>query len=780
MNKPTKDIEQREQSIVSMILFNFLPYWPILAISMGICLLGAFAYLKVSKPTYEASASLLIKDEKKGTDDSRMIETLNVFGTKKIVENEIEVMQSRALMKEVVRNLGLYAPINMEKEINSSDAYTYSPIKIEARDPDNLKETSKIYFRYDATKKNVSFDNQSYPMDTWVTTPYGELKFIKNPKQKHHTTNKLYFSLAPSKSVVNGLAMKLNVTAANKLSSVVTLQYRDEVPERAEDILNELISSYNRAGINDKNALAENTLHFIEERLSHVKFELDSVDKQIQLFRSQQGAVNLSEQGTLFLRNVGENDQHASVISMQMAVLNQVQKFVNSGQSKANIVPSNLGIEDPILSQLLTRLSNAELEYEKLKNTTAENSPILISLANEIKGIKPSILESIRIQKINLKARQDQLTETNQKYSKVLQSIPEKERRLLEISRQKTIISDVYDFLLQKKEETAISYASTVPDSRILDVAEASINPVSPKKIIVLGLALFMSVLVTIGYIFAKDFASAKILFRSDIEAMTSTDIVGEIPFSKKDRNSIPSNPYSQQYYQIIASLGLFTQNKSNKKILLTSSIQGEGKSYLCANLGINLSKTQKKVVLIDLDFNKQSLSSSFKNSNKQGLTEFLKSECEAYDIINPTEHENLFIVNAGQRADNYTSLLSNKRIQELFSFLEQSFDFILIDTSPIDPVSDTLILDQLSDLTLYVVRHAYTPKSLFQLQHQKTKIHSSVKTSILFNGIKPRGFIKGLGFGYGYDHTPPATKQAQASVALTNELKQKKAKIKS
>ncbi|HWZ22994.1 MAG TPA: GNVR domain-containing protein, partial [Cytophagaceae bacterium] len=497
--------------------------------------MSAIAYLRVALPTYEATALLLVKDEKKGSDDARMIEALNVFGSKKIVENEIEVIHSRSIMKEVVKTLALYAPITMESKIRTLSAYTSSPVILKVKDPDKISEVEKIYFTYDDKSKIVKTEEQQFPLNSWVKTSYGELMFTTNTELKNKTLNKLYFSLFPPKKVVENLIKNLNVTAANKLSSVVSLQFVDEVPERAEDILNELIIAYNRAGINDKNALADNTMQFVDDRLKYVKSDIDSIEKQIQLYRSNKGAINLSEQSSVFLKNVGDNDQKISLIEMQLAVLNQVQKFVNSGKSIGSIVPSTLGINDPVLEQLLSKLSTAELEYEKLKNTTGENNPVLVSLSNELKQLRSSILESIRIQRINITASNNQLNETNKKYAEILQSIPEKERKLLEISRQQTIINNVYNFLLQKKEETALSYASTLPDSRILDVAESSIKPISPKKIIAFPVALIIALLFTFSIIYIKDFASSKILFRSDIETLTSFPILGEIAYLKSN-----------------------------------------------------------------------------------------------------------------------------------------------------------------------------------------------------------------------------------------------------
>jgi tyrosine-protein kinase Etk/Wzc len=749
-NKNTNNSNDLFQLVVN----RFLPFWPYLLLFITISFIGAFIYLRIATPSYEATAIILVKDEKKGSDDSRMIDALNVFHSKKIVENEIEVIRSRTLMKEVVKSLRLYAPIYMVSRVRTLSAYTTTPVNIAIKDPDEIIESDKIFFTYDDKNQRVKIGNLSYSIGKWEDTPYGELMFTINNKWANRTQNILYFTLVPVKKEVNFMLTKLNVAATNKLSSVVTLEFIDEVPERAEDILNSLIVEYNRAGINDKNSLADNTMQFVDERLIHVKIEIDSIERRIQQYRSEEGVINLSQQGSLFLQNVGDNDQRSAVIQMQQAVLDQVQKYINSGKSNGSIIPSTLGIEDPALSQQLSQLSTSELEYEKLKNTTAENNPVLVSLSNQIGQLRLNILENIRIQKINLKASKEQLIETNKKYAGVLQALPEKERKLLEISREQTIINNVYNFLLQKKEETALSYASTVPDSRVLDTAEASIKPISPKKTIAFAVALFLGFFMTFATIYIKDFSGNKILFRSELEELINFKVIGEIAYFKKNLNeNKKAELIKKQFLKMIASIDLINRTNSIKKILITSSFAGEGKSFIALNLAKVLAEVGKKVVLVDLDLKKASISNSFNSDSAEGITEYLMYKKEIADIIQSTEYTNISVVKSGEHQSNEVALFSNGRIDDFFSHLSHSFDFIIIDSSPIDPITDNLIASQFCDFGLYVTRHAFTPKSLLKFQIMDKTFLNSDKMGVVFNAIKPRGFMKGYGYGYGNEN---------------------------
>src|SRR6478735_2470628 len=361
-------------------------------------------------------------------------------------------------------------------------------------------------------------------------TPYGELKFIKNINyRKSDNDDPFKFQLRSIKRVVNSLSLHLVVIPASKTGTVLTLNLQDEVPKRAEDILNELISAYNTANINDKNVLATNTLNFVKERLRFVVNELDSVESRLQQFKTQKGIVDISEQGKQFLATVGTNDQRISELNVQIAVLDQVQSYVNGRGAQSGIVPSTLGVNDPLLTQLLDKLYTAESEYERLRKTTAENNPILTNIADQIARLKPTILENLAGQRRSLEASKRNISTTTTQYSSMLRNIPTNEKELLEISRQQSIKNNIYTFLLQKREETALSYASTVADSRLVDAAQSGIAPVSPKKGLILMVSVLLGLFLATAIILVKEVLNRNVLFRSEIEDLTNIPIIAEI-----------------------------------------------------------------------------------------------------------------------------------------------------------------------------------------------------------------------------------------------------------
>jgi len=397
-----------DENILRMLLSMFLPYWPLFALLTLISTIGAWAYLKTTTPVYEAAATLIIKDENKGVDDAKVLEAMNPFDSKKIVENELEIIKSRTIMTQVVKNLQLYAPVFEDKFIGSKTAYNTSPIVVELRNPEKITQPAegepvKYYFEYDSKKKSVKINNRSYPINEWVKGPaFGETRFKLNENKSDTAKKALYFSFVNPKSLTLGFLNGLEASPTDKLSTVVRLTYRDPIPQRGENILNYLIAAYNQKAITDRDNLASNTITFIDERMAEVEKELNELESSIQRFRSEKGVVNLSEQGKLYLWNMGEYDRQIASSNRQLAVLNNVDRYITSKKNQSGIVPSTLGIEDPVLNQLLNKLYDSEIEYEKLRKTTAENNPILLSLAGEIKKMRPSILENIRNQKNNL------------------------------------------------------------------------------------------------------------------------------------------------------------------------------------------------------------------------------------------------------------------------------------------------------------------------------------------------------------------------------------------
>jgi capsular exopolysaccharide synthesis family protein len=756
-----KASEEKQDNLMQQIASKYVPYWPLFLLAILIAIVIAYTYIRYATPIYEATATVIIKDEKKGNEESKLVESLDQISSKKIVENEIEIIQSRKLMENVVTSLGLYAPVYQKGDIHNILAYTRSPVSIIALFPDSLHFVERIDLNYDDKDHQVVLNHKyKYPLDSFVTSPYGRLKFIPNKYFTSDTTTKqLYFSLDNPKSVISAFLPGLKAEAASKLSSIVDLSYRDVDPLRAENILNELITAYQESANAEKNTLASNTLTFVNNRLALVSHDLDSIEKKIQQFKSSNQAVDISAQGQLFLQNVSANDQKLGDVNTQIAVLDKVENFVKSNtNSPTGIVPSTLGVSDPMLDKLIDELYTTELEYDNLKKTVGENNPTLVALASKINKIKPSILSNIKSQQQTLKATRENITSTNGAYNSILQAVPQKERALLDISREQQIKSNLYSFLLQKREESEIAYASAVSNSRVVDYAQASPDPVSPKKMLIYIISIVIFLGICGAFIFIKEYLTGKVLYRQEIESLTSIPIIGEIAFNKtKDKIVIEKGTRSlvaEEFRKLRISLSFLGIDSSHKKILLTSSISGEGKSFISANLAVSLSLTGKKVVVVDMDLNNPTIDKILNINREEGVTEFLEGEKYPEEIIKHVDsHENLFFISAGGvLPENPSELLSNGKVNELINYLENIFDFVIIDTSPMVLVTDGYLLTGLCDATLYIIRHHYTPKMLIKRIDENIHINPINNPAIIFNGVKMRGFFKN-NYGYGYDY---------------------------
>jgi len=760
MNEYHIETDKDSRHSIPQLLFRYVKYWPLFLFLLVACTGLAWLYLQYTIPQYEVTGKILIKDERKGTDESKVLEALNMLESKKIIENEIEVLHSRSVLKEVVSSLHLNTPVFHKDAWNRQiPAYLTSPIRVEAKNIEELeKHDELIDFNYQSANQKVIVGKRDYALNQWHTFPFGTIRFVLNPLYKENKTSlPLSLAVLSEKEVVKQLSNKLQIDPVSKSSTVINLKMKDEVPERGEDILNSVINTYNNTSIEGKQKLAVNTLAFIEDRLRYVVSELDSVENVIQRYKVNKGIVDMSEQGRIFLASVGTNDQKVSDINMQLAILNQVEKYVVSNNADPGISPSTVGLQDAMLSQMLKNLNDLVIQREKLKRTTAENNPIILSIQAQIDQIKPTILQNILNQRSNLQAGKTDLVSTTSKYSSMLRTIPQKEKELLEIGRQQAIKNYIYTFLLQKREETAIAYASTVPGSRSIDQAESPADPVSPKKIFIFLLSIIAAVAIGTLIVALKEVFNQNILYRSEIEDGVAVPIIGEISHESKKRDIVIADGektfIAEQFRQLRASLPYISIDKGRNKILVTSSIGGEGKSFIAANLGMSLALSGKKTVIVDIDLRKPQVSRIFDHTESTGITNFLINKAEPFDIIHATsENENLFIVPAGPVPPNPSELLLNGRIEKLLTYLNDHFDYILIDTAPINPVADAQILSKYCDATIYVIRHGYTPRAQLKMLDQKNKVRGLKNNAIVFTDVKTSGLNK-LGYGYGYDY---------------------------
>lgn len=762
MTNDNKSYTTRD-NLFNLLAAKFIPFWPLFVGLFILGLLGATTYMAFTMPVYQSFAALIVNDEEKGGDNSQMIESISVFESKKLVENEIEILLSQVIIDDVVSQLGLYVEIRENGFFRDKVAYENTPINIILKDPANpvtYKEAEKVKFNYSSKDKQVNIAGEFYDLNTWIDNPNGgsKIMFVPNKNSDESDLDNLYYNFINPNVVADKIFANLYVGAANKSSTVVKLSYKDISPERGSAILNQLIKSYKNEEVLNQNSLATNTLKFIDDRIEKVGKQLDSVELELKNYRTDQGVINLSEQGNLYLQNVGDYDRRIADIDLQLSVLRKVDKYVVSKKAKTGIVPSTLGIEDPILPRLLQQLYDAEIEYEELRKTTAVNNPIIIAVRNRIDQIRPSILENVRNQKASLNASRYSLTKNSGKYNQALNVLPEQERKYVEITRKKKNISELLDYLSQKREETTLSYAPTVGNIRVIQNAESTTVPISPRKLFVFALASFLSLGAGIAWVGGKELLNSKILFRTELESRTNLPVLGELAYIQDSTNNKRlitehQNIYlTDQFRQLLTSLGVYDLNNPIKTVLVTSNIPGEGKSYISSNLALSIALTGRKTVLVDLDLRRPGVSSIFGLSKNQGMSEFLGTEL-AVNKINVEDKSGLVIFPSGKKALNSSELLTRSKLLEFFEYLKKEFECIIIDSPPMQSVSDPSLISGFADKTLITVRHNHTPKFIVNKIDENVNRKRLQPAVLVFNGVKSRGFSnQNYGYGYGYE----------------------------
>ncbi len=784
-NNSNKNPFEQEESvnIFGEIKQMYFPFWPLFLLTISISLICAFFYIKYQTPIYQANATLILKDEESGTET--VLKALDVSAPKKNVKNEIEILKSQKIMDQVVIEMGLYAQIYIPGRVHNALTYASCPVSFISLDPKNIKPAANfIKFIYMPKEKVVSFEGKKYPLEIPVITHYGKFRINYNHLLDAQNNSQYLLILQKVNAVSKGLISNLSINTTSNQSTILNLAFTDPSPTRAEDILNNLIKTYNQETINEKNLLSKNTLDFIEERLAKVTLELSNIEGDIVDYKTEKGIVDISTEGTAYLSSVQNNDQQLAEIMIQLDVLNQIENYVVNKNDQAGTVPA--GISDPLLSQLLTKLYEAELQLDKLRKTGAENSPAIIAIKSQIAQIKPGLLENIRNLRQNLKLRQSKVQGESNKYSSMLRTIPKKERDLLDIGRQQTIKNSIYTFLLQKREETALSYASAVADSRLVNAAESYWLPVRPLKTSIYIFALFIGLLSAIAIVLLKEKLTSVIVFRSDIEKATKSVILAEILFDNS--KNIPAitegnrTPIAEQFRSLRTSLSFVGSSTNKKTILLTSSISGDGKSYIAINLAASLALSNKKVALLELDLRKPRISSMLNVNKEPGITNFLVGQIKSDKIIKKVDNfENLFLLPAGNIPPNPQELIINGKLDELIDDLKLEFDYVLIDSPPIGLVSDARLLNKYADISLYIMRHKHTPRKYLKFFNQLFINKELNNLYLVFNGLKSRGIFGtenlvkggygngyGNGYGYGYGEEPTTDKKPK------NKLKSK------
>ena len=736
---PYQVVESPNSALRTHLLPN-LRYWPWFVLSVGLALAGAYVYLLYKQPIYRIQASLLLQDEKRGNTQTNPLKELEVYAPKKVVENELEVLKSSTLMDQVVAKLHLDARYFRQTAFGKREIYTESPVwmLVESPTPALYKKPLTLQF---LTDKTVRIDAQTYPLNQRIQTPYGSLRILTRQPVGPKTESVLIQAMPPADAAGMYIS-NLKVEPTSKTSTVIRLTLEDAVPQKGEAILNTLIGAYNQAAVTDKNKVAANTLQFVEKRLRMVSGELAAVEKNVEQYKSEKGITDLSAQAESLLQTTERNDAQLNQVNIQLAALNDLQEFITTQSDKRGSTPATVGLSDPVLLGEINRLSQLELERDKLTQTTSNENPMLQTIDNQIKATKNNIGQNVRTMKSMLTRSKEEYVAENEKIENDIRSIPLKERTLMDKTRQQTIKDNLYTYLLQKREEMAVAFAASVADSRILDVAKSSGTPVKPVGIVIYALFGLVGLLLPTAAVAGKNALNTRVTRRTDVETVTQVPILGEV-MNKRHRDILVVAPHqrsvvAEQIRSIRTNLQVWNDETDPKQVLLfTSSMSGEGKSFVSLNLGASLALTNQPTVIVELDMRMPRLHQLFDIDNTVGLSSYLNGQATLTDILKPVPgHPNYFIIPSGPLPYDPSELLGGPNLKQLIELLRDQFRFILLDAPPIGIVTDAQVIAPFADATLFVIRHGVTPKHSLKLLDTLYREQRFQNLSVILNAV--------------------------------------------
>lgn len=759
--------EQSDESVnIRELLNKYAFHWPVFFVGLLICMLGAFFYLRYAEPVYVVNSILLIKDDKKGgmPKGADLLNELDFFGSSKVVDNEIEILKSKTLMSKVIDRLNLTVDYRVEGRVINSDVYATKPIDIGVVQMDSTWYGKSLILSFPSRNQYLLEDPETGVkvkglFNTLQRNKFGIYKITPNEHFSNWKEKQLTITIYDPQVVLNNSLTALNVGLASKQSTVLNLGFETIVPQRGKDILNTLIQVYNEAALADKNRTTQSTIQFIDERLKLISGELTDVERDVESFKSSRGLTDLTSDAQLYLENVKVNDAKINEVELQLSVIKDVQRYVNSDSPQEKL-PSTLGINDPVLLGQITQLGELQLKRDQLLATTQSGNPLLEPIVKQIETTRAGILANVQNITKSLTNTKKELQGNSNQYQGSIKQLPGQERQFISIKRQQTIKESLYLYLLQKKEEAALSYASAVADSRIVDPAFAANNPIKPKKQLVYLMALALGLFLPVVYIYGRELFNNKVEGSSDLAKLTATPILGEILYNESSEaivvNANSRKAIAEQFRAIRTNMQFLHGKKTAGKgtvTLLTSSMSGEGKSFVSTNIAAALAISGKKTVLLELDLRKPKVSKYMDLTNKVGLSNYLIGKAHINDIIQPSNiNENFFVIGSGPIPPNPSELLIGDEIEELFSYLRSNFDEIVVDTPPIGLVTDAQLLARLVDASIYIVRHKVTFKQQILKLNEIYKSDKFPKINIILNGVQVGGSY-GYGYGYGYGY---------------------------
>ncbi len=773
------------QTIYTMLVLN----WQWFVLSVIVCLGIGFVYLRYTTPIYQTTAKLLIKEEENSRyrPSKDMLSSMSMLGLMNNsagIDNEMEILKSSLISEEAINELKLHTmyygcgtikdhltyqtqPINVTMSQQNLDTLE-SPIKLYIKNKDNSYIVKGKYYPPVPKGESVDgiepieFEQTITRLPAKINTKYGPLTLTQNEKRVLKDGKQMKVIIYPPKVLAESYVKALTVAQSSKTTTIAVLTLKDANANRAIDYMEALTEAYNRQANEDKNEIALRTEAFINGRLEKISEELGNTDGSIEQFKKANRVIELQLSAAETMKNSTEYDQKLIEINMQVALLNNLGTYINDEENKYQVIPSNIGLTDASTTTLIEHYNKVALERSSLLRTASDINPALRPLTTQLDDLHVSIKQAMNQAKKTLEIQKKSILSQYNKYQGQILNSPEQQRIMTEIGRQQEVQTALYTLLLEKREENSISLAATADKGKLIDRVIYN-GKVKPKGSMIMLIALILGIGFPFGILFLIEFLRYKIDGHEDVAKMTNIPIIADVAVANEKEKTVGEiivhenrNTMMEEIFRGMRTNLQFMLQEGEKVIMTTSSIPGEGKTFIASNLAISFALLGKKVVLIGLDIRKPRLAELFQlNIRGKGITPLLtmlnptKADIMS-QITNSNVNKNLDLLVAGPIPPNPAELVQRKQLNTIIDILKEEYDYVIIDTAPVGLVTDTLEIGRVADMTVTVVRADHTPKENIIMLSSLAADGKLPRPAIVVNGIDMSKKKHGYRYGYG------------------------------
>ena len=780
-NEENREEEHRGFNLAALWKIVVL-HWYWIVLSTIVALGAAFGYLKYTRPVYASNMKILVKDE---DSRSRMyrggqlaLESMGVISNSNGFDNELEILTSSNISQRVIKSLKLYVSYELDGRLRNHELYKNNPYIVDMPENQLVDLHSLIQLKIDRqgdgvhvageiyvprSKEPILFERSVKELPGSFNTPVGTITLQRNPGVGAELPEKaMYATIMPLEYAAKAYGSRLSVSASSKTTTVAVLNYLDTQPERAIDYLNELFRSYNEDANEDKNEVALKTEEFLKNRISAIREELDATESNLESYKKKNELINLTNDASNALNKLTEYQKEQVELETQLNLVTALLDYVDDPRNAFNVVPSNLGLKDADMSNLLNKYNDYVLQRNRLLKSSSPENPYVKRLTAQLEEMWPTIRLSLKSVRENILTQKRSAEDQYNLFSRRVGEVPTQERSLNNIIRQQEIKVELYLMLLQKREENYISLNSTAAKARVIDDPRST-GKVSPKtKVILLG-ALVLGLCFPVGLIYLLGLLRYRIEGREDVEMLTKIPVLADIPLAPKSLDGElslavreNSNDMMEEAFRGLRTNLRFILSEKENVIACTSCIPGEGKTFISTNLAMSLALLGKRVIIVGLDIRKPRLVKLFGlSSDHRGITTFLSSNSGDFQDLDKQIHHavlnpNLDVLPAGVIPPNPGELISREQLDHAIALLREHYDYVIVDTPPVGLVSDTLSAARVADMTIMVCRADYSPRNNFQLINALHHDNKMPKITLVLNGIDLKKRKYGYYYGYG------------------------------